>query len=197
MAFNEFADNIPLYGSFIVKNISSIRKTIQIFNNPIYFGAQRDLLKIRGVSEADIRASLLKGELQHKIRAQEIVIIKSDIDLLQFNMEQRAFLLKAGIVLGVDAINVNPNPTPSTTRVQIIETLTQDVYSNNPHTIPDGYSYIPDPANGANMQVYWRNQFMVPGTNSVLNDYFEYSPTQIMPYSNIFAGDTIVYVIFK
>lgn len=85
-----------------MKNISPQVKTIKIFNYPILYQDTRDLLQIPGVAEADIRASLLKGELQHKIRAQDIVVICSDIDLLQFNADQKLFLQNAGIVNGLD-----------------------------------------------------------------------------------------------
>lgn len=99
---DEFAPYFKQYGCFVVRNITPDRqKTIKIFNYPILFNTTRDLLQIPGVAEADIRASLLKGELRHKILAQDIIIECSDIDLLQFNLDQRAFLKKAGIVNGL------------------------------------------------------------------------------------------------
>ncbi len=73
---------------------------VNIFQYPIFPGSTRDLLKIPGINESDIRGSLLKGEIRHKILAKEIVIVCSDIDLLQFNDEQRAFLKMAGIDYG-------------------------------------------------------------------------------------------------
>lgn len=100
MPDNNFAPFLKLHTSFIVKNISDPKKTIFIFNYPIPWDQERDLLAIPGVAEADIRASLLKGELQHKIRAHEIYVSMSDIDLLQFNTAQKAFLESAGIVYG-------------------------------------------------------------------------------------------------
>lgn len=86
---------------FTVLNISPEPKTIRIFQYPINYGCTRDLLAIPGVAEGDIRASLLKGELKHKINVKEIIVICSDIDLLQFNAEQLAFLRSAGIVNGL------------------------------------------------------------------------------------------------
>lgn len=100
---DQFAPFLKINGCFVVKNISPQIKTIKIFNYPILYQDTRDLLQIPGVAEADIRASLLKGELQHKIRAQDIVVICSDIDLLQFNTNQKIFLQNAGIVNGLDA----------------------------------------------------------------------------------------------
>lgn len=97
-----FAPFYKINGCFVVFNIcKQIGKTIRIFNYPIPYGQTRDLLQIPGVAEADIRASLLKGELQHKIRYEDIVIICSDIDLLQFNDAQLAFLQSAGITKGL------------------------------------------------------------------------------------------------
>lgn len=101
MGANDFAPYLPNYGSFTVTNIAPSRKTIKIFLYPIPFGKSRNLLDIPGVAESDIRASLLKGELLRKIKAQEIIVDESDIDLLQFNADQKAFLQSAGIVNGL------------------------------------------------------------------------------------------------
>lgn len=99
---DQFAPYYKINGCFIVRNITPDRnKTIKIFNYPILYNTTRDLLQIPGVAEADIRASLLKGELNHKIRAKDIVIECSDIDLLQFNTAQRLFLQSNGIVNGL------------------------------------------------------------------------------------------------
>lgn len=88
---------------FIVKNIAPNNKRIRIFQYPINNGQTRDILAIPGVSEADIRHSLLKGELLVKLQHQEITIVQSDIDLLQFNDVQKAFLQSAGITKGLEA----------------------------------------------------------------------------------------------
>jgi hypothetical protein len=78
---DQFAPFLKRNGSFVVRNITPDRqKTIKIFNYPILFNQTRDLLQIPGVSEQDLRASLLKGELRHKILAQDIVVVASDID---------------------------------------------------------------------------------------------------------------------
>jgi hypothetical protein len=98
-----FAPYLKKYGCFIVRNITPDRKkTIKIFNYPIPYLQTRDILQIPGVAEADIRASLLKGELRHKILAKDIYVECSDIDLLQFNDDQKAFLQNAGIVKGLE-----------------------------------------------------------------------------------------------
>lgn len=99
---DEFAPYLKINGCFIVLNVSPQVKTISIFKYPINYHCTRDLLQIPGVAESDIRASLLKGELQHKIRAKDIIVVCSDIDLLQFNATHKAFLQAAGIVNGLE-----------------------------------------------------------------------------------------------
>lgn len=108
---NDFAPHLKKYGCFIVRNVTPDRqKTLQIFKYPILFNTTRDILQIPGVSESDIRASLLKGELRHKILAKDIIVECSDIDLLQFNDDQKAFLEEAGIMKGLEVTATgNPN----------------------------------------------------------------------------------------
>ena len=79
----------------------SPKKTIMIFHYPINAGSERDLLQIPGVQEADIRASLLKGEIRHKFLCGDIELVSSNIDLLQFSDKQRAFLRNFGFTEGV------------------------------------------------------------------------------------------------
>ena len=59
---------------------------IKVFGQKIGWGKSVDLLKISYVSEADIKNSLLKGELSNKIKVGALKIVYSDIDLLQFNL---------------------------------------------------------------------------------------------------------------
>lgn len=87
---------------FIVKNIAPQGKRIRIFNCPIPNGEEKDLLAIPEISESVIRHSLLKGELRIKGVCQEILITCSDIDLTQYNEEQKAFLISIGISDGLD-----------------------------------------------------------------------------------------------
>lgn len=100
--FDDFARGTRVNGCFTVLNISPQVKTIKIFLQPINYGGIRDLLQVPGVGEDDIRVSLLKGELRYKIKAKDIVVICSDIDLLQFNLTQKAFLQSSGIVNGLE-----------------------------------------------------------------------------------------------
>lgn len=87
---------------FVVKNIAPGNKRIQLFNYPINNGQTRDLLAIPAVSEADIRHSLLKGSLKIKLEAKEITIVESNINLLQFDTDQKSFLQTAGITQGLE-----------------------------------------------------------------------------------------------
>ena len=101
MGMNDFAPYYPQNTSFIVKNISPQNKTIKIFNYPIPMGQMRNLLEIPGIDEVDLRGSLLKGELNHKLRSNDIIVIASDIDLTQYNNAQITFLQSYGIVNGL------------------------------------------------------------------------------------------------
>ena len=83
---------------FIVKNVSSSKKSVRLFNCSIRHGRSKDLLSINIVSESDIRHSLLKGELAVKIRSGDIIITNSHIDLLQFSDSQKKFLQDAGVI---------------------------------------------------------------------------------------------------
>lgn len=88
---------------FVVKNIAPNNKRIRIFNYPINNGDVRDLMAIPQVSEADLRHALLKGELMIKFLNREVTVVASNIDLIQFDDEQRAFLTSIGVNLGLDA----------------------------------------------------------------------------------------------
>jgi hypothetical protein len=91
---------------FKVKNITKAKggvgKTVRIFGVPIPVDTEYDLLSIPEVSEADIRHSLLKGTLMIKIATEEIRVVDSNIDLLQFDDCQKAFLQNAGITIGLE-----------------------------------------------------------------------------------------------
>ena len=88
---------------FVVRNVDPGRKRVRVFNYPIPYGMERDLMTIPEVSEADIRHSLLKGTLAVKFRAGELVVVESNIDLLQFDSTQKAFLQSIGVMDGLEA----------------------------------------------------------------------------------------------
>lgn len=87
---------------FVVRNIAPNNKTVRVFNVPIRNRATYDLLAVPDISEASIRHSLLKGELLIKFQCKELFVVDSDIDLLQFNDEHKAFLQSIGITKGLE-----------------------------------------------------------------------------------------------
>lgn len=133
---DEFAPYLKINGCFIVMNVSPQVKTISIFKYPINYQDTRDLLQIPGVSEASIRASLLKGELQHKIRAKDIVVVCSDVDLLQFNNAQKSFLQGAGIVNGLEVTATAVVPYKWVEEINMIGTKNS---INRTFTTPDKF----------------------------------------------------------
>jgi len=84
---------------FIVQNNTA--KSIKLFNVKIRRGYQYDLMNVSGLSEADIRQSLLKGALRNKLSSGEFSVVSSTINLLQFDSTQLAFLQSLGITNGV------------------------------------------------------------------------------------------------
>lgn len=158
MGDNSFAPYASLNTFFIVQNVSPQRKTIKIFNYPINLGCTRDLLQIPGVGEADIRVSLLKGELQHKILAQDIVIVETNLDLLQFDPLQLQFLLSAGV-------NYGTSQTPSDQQYTQYQNVTLQGSLNGSNvifTLPNDQYYVQNSL--LKIIVYWN------GVRQVLND---------------------------
>lgn len=103
MGMDSFAPGRKKCTSFVVRNVTPYEnKNINIFRWPIPYMRERDLLAIPGVAEDDIRASLLKGEIKHKFEAKDIELVYSDIDLLQFNACQKAWLKSLGFTIGLD-----------------------------------------------------------------------------------------------
>jgi len=104
---SNFAYALKYNTHFIVRNItgssvnSPYQKTIFIFNYPINYGDTRDILAIPGIEETNIRASLLKGVLRHKLLCGDIQLVSSNIDLIQFSDKQRTFLQGFGFGKGI------------------------------------------------------------------------------------------------
>ena len=101
MGMNVFAPHQPKCGQFVVRNISPQRKTIFIFNYPINYHETRDLLKIPGIFEGEIKSSLMKGTLKRKFLNQDIELVISNIDLLQFTDCGIQYLEGYGFTTGV------------------------------------------------------------------------------------------------
>lgn len=109
MGMNVFAPNQPECGQFVVRNISPQRKTIFIFNYPINLGETRDLLKIPGIYEAEIKSSLMKGTLKRKFKNGDIELVISNIDLLQFTdcgiQYLEGYGFTTGVTIGFDQLD--------------------------------------------------------------------------------------------
>lgn len=109
MGMNVFAPHQPECGQFIVRNISPQRKTIFIFNYPINFRDTRDLLKIPGIFEGEIKSSLMKGTLKRKFKNQDIELVISNIDLLQFTdcgiQYLEGYGFTTGVTIGFDQLD--------------------------------------------------------------------------------------------
>ena len=61
------------------------------------------------ITESYIKSSLVKGELINKIRAKDILIISSSINLLEFDEEQRELINSAYVGLPQELAGTNPN----------------------------------------------------------------------------------------
>jgi len=121
---------------FVVKNIAPNNKTVRVFNTPIRNRDTYDLLSVPDISEADIRHSLLKGELRIKFNCQEIFVVDSDIDLLQFNDEHKAWLESIGITKGLEVTGTGTSVLNFAFKQDIMLIGTQDG-SNRIFTTPE------------------------------------------------------------
>jgi hypothetical protein len=137
--------------NFVVKNIAQGNKRIHIFNYPIGNGKERDLMAIPYVSEADIRHSLLKGDLYIKLVCSEITVTSSNIDLTQYDSCQLAFLQQAGITTGlVPSGGGSTEPVLLRENVQLVgPTNSANIY----FLIPYGESFINENMNGNDYRI--------------------------------------------
>ena len=104
MSYN-FSKRFPTV-NFTVRNVSPQKKRINIFGLSIPYNQSANLMSLLEISEAEIKASLTKGELGAKIRANDIIIESSSINLLEFDEDFRNFIKSA---------NENPSdPVPGT-----------------------------------------------------------------------------------
>src|SRR5208282_3006118 len=110
MGMDDFAPGKNECGQFVVRNTSPQKKTIFFFAGwPINLGCTRDLLKIPGVSEGDIKSSLMKGEIRNKLKNGDIELVFSNIDLLQFNdcgiQYLQGYGFTTGVLVGYDQLD--------------------------------------------------------------------------------------------
>lgn len=87
---NPFADGTNNASTFLIKNNS--RKNITLFGISLKPGYSYNLMDLQGVTENDIKVSLLKGVLKRKLNIGEISILSSDLSLLTNNSTQNQFI---------------------------------------------------------------------------------------------------------
>lgn len=182
MGMDSFAPGNKRYTGFVVRNVSPQNKTINIFNYPINMGQTRDLLSIPGVAEQDIRASLLKGEVRHKFLCEDIELVFSDIDLLQFSSSQREWLTSLGFSTGTQVkyseldgyvqnlIGSGGSFSTANIRENVIMIGSIDGY-NRVFYCPNGDQFINN--NNVSIVLYWNgvrqlvnNDYLVYGYNN-------------------------------
>lgn len=156
---------------FVVKNIAPFGKRIKIFNYPIVNGGTRDLLSIPEISEATIRHSLLKGELRQKAICREIEVVCSDIDLLQFNDEHKAFLESIGIMDGLEVeVDVNVDADVPYLFRQGVELLGSKNGTNRTFTTPESFINGTFENNEFHIIVYHNGRTLINGCDYVVSE---------------------------
>jgi len=145
----------------------SPKKAVSIFNYPINPGQTRDLLQIPGIQESDIRASLLKGVIRHKLLCGDIELVSSNIDLLQASPEQRDWLHSFGFDDGV---------------MVKCDQLHEDVF-----TCIDGYITANHPGGGGTLYYLWRQEIPLIGLRNGINRTF-FTPDKFLNGLTL-AGD--------
>lgn len=113
-----FADGNPNALSFVVQNITAPPgRIIKAFNTQIYPGQSLDLMKIPGIAEEDIRASLIKGDLRNKILNKQLKVIVSPEIITS--------------VLGTDLLNIL-GPATTIRPVPVVPAIIKILTNNTP-----------------------------------------------------------------
>lgn len=145
-----FFDNLnpKVLNKFIVRNVSNNFKTVKVFQIPIPYWQTYNLISVPGVSEADIVESLMKGELNYKLKEGELRVVHSDLNMLQFNLGQKEFLISAGVdgglEIGTDQLDPNIDtgsslPVDFHQNIQLIGTKNSvNRIFTTPHTFING-----------------------------------------------------------
>ncbi len=76
---------------FVVKNNSSMNRSIKVFNTTIGPQNSLDLMKIPGVTEEDIRSELNKTYFKALFVGGSLVVIRSTIDFTTYDADHAAF----------------------------------------------------------------------------------------------------------
>lgn len=111
--------------TFVLKNNSSIGRSIKVFNTKVNPGGQIDVMDIPGVTEEDIRTAVLKGSLKSLLAGGSLVVLASTVNFNTSDPLQNGFL---------SSIGINPNGASGS------------ALTNNPLTQTAWYV---DPTNGS------------------------------------------------
>lgn len=159
---------------FEVRNVTlgtQQEKQIHIFNYPIPPGRTRDLLAIPQVSEADIRHALLKGDLKVKGVCGEICIVRSNIDLIQFDDEQKAFIESLACTPGaVDGLEGGGGSSFNFAFKQNVELLGTKDGKNRVFTTPDKFINADIGSNSFRILIRHDGKGLIPGVDYTLSE---------------------------
>lgn len=166
MSLNPFADGLNNnYSTFIVKN-NNLRKTVKVMGINIAPGNSYNLMSLPGVTEADIKVSLLKGVLKRKLALGEISITSSDLDLSTLNDSQLSFLQNSSINYGVLPTGglykiIYPNDDGTDDASQIMTALNSSAYK---------YTIVLSPINknGARANFLIKSRITVPSGSNII-----------------------------
>lgn len=86
--------------SFVIKNNSSIKRSIKVFNFKLNPGGVVDLMKLAGVTEEDIRTEVLKGSLRPLLAGGSLQVVSSSINFVTADNSHYNFLKSIGILAG-------------------------------------------------------------------------------------------------
>jgi hypothetical protein len=101
--------------TFIVKNNSSINRSIKVFNTKINPGGQLDVMDVPGVTEEDIRVSVLKGPLKNLLSGGALQVLASTVNFNTSDPLQSGFLRSIGInPSGASGSSLTNNPLTQT-----------------------------------------------------------------------------------
>lgn len=96
--------------TIFIFSIAPQNKTVKIFNTGIPNGTTLDLMSLLGVSEDDIKTSLIKGELNQKLTLRQLQIVKSTLNFDSSDSTLQSLLGTLGVTRStyyLDPLNGN------------------------------------------------------------------------------------------
>ena len=92
---NAFNPNSSI--TFVIRNNSSINRSIKVFNTRIVPGGTLDLMRVPGITEEDIRSEVTKGPLRALFAGGSLVIVSSTVSFHTADVANNAFLASIGV----------------------------------------------------------------------------------------------------